>query len=147
MQSRFLIIFQVYDCKAALNTRSSFLYYDLSPLVLTNSTWLANDAREGGKYTYNINLCRNNVVPAPGCNQFSGSCQVVNNASSYNLGFPANLQINPNTSQPYLLYQGGTPCRNGYNRSTLIQFSCAKDENGVQLSGVYVCYYLVFYLD
>jgi insulin-like growth factor 2 receptor len=116
--------------------------YDLTALSRADRNWRASDIREGGKYAYELNVCRS-LVARPGlqCNPFSGVCQLVNSSSSdFNLGFIGQPTVETTANgQPLLVlnYTGGDACHGGkFNRSARIEFTCPLDTTGAVMPGV-----------
>ena len=119
------------------NSASVFKHFDLSPLMASKNNWVVDDAREGGKFSYEINVCRA-LVPTDthNCSRLSGGCQLIDGGLSKDMGLPSNPVYNPTTDSLFLTYTGGAKCHNGtHNRSTSIEFVCAKDKNGKPIAG------------
>lgn len=106
------------------------LDYHLSALSRTTSNYVVPDAREGGKYSYELNVCRKLVdVPGVHCGPFAGACQAIANATSHSLGQPAGPVIAADGAVE-LRYDHGEPC--GQNaRSTVIRFECDEEDGAL----------------
>eukprot|EP00042_Codosiga_hollandica_P059240 m.908301 g.908301 ORF g.908301 m.908301 type:complete len:2204 (+) comp60100_c0_seq3:1210-7821(+) len=128
---------KIMPCSVSWNSPNWFRYFDLSPLMRTSSNWVVDDSREGGKYTYEINVCRP-LVPDGNqtCSPLSGGCQLINGQPSMDLGFPSSPTYNAPSGHLYLQYTNGTPCHSGsFQRSTMIEFVCATDTSGKPVPG------------
>ncbi len=46
------------DCRTSEIRNNKQVSYDLSPLINHNRNWVVTDGREGGKFEYEVNVCR-----------------------------------------------------------------------------------------
>ena len=113
--------------------------YDLTPLINNNANWWATDARENGKYVYQMNVCRtlvqNNVT---NCTAGMAACQTTPydpTVGDFDLGrllTPPSVDSHGNL---YIRYTSGQFCNNTYARSTIINFQCPRDTYGNAIPG------------
>lgn len=103
--------------------------YDLSELAKHDGNWVVVDEREGGKYAYELNVCRavNYVKENHGGCAGYGACQVSRDGSVFapkGLGKPQSPRFIDGALT--LLYTGGDVCPTGTERSTKIILVCSE---------------------
>ena len=103
------------------------LDYHLDELIRDDANWVVSDTREGGKYEYELNVCRPLVATARwDCSPFAASCQKSKEGVDYDLGFVSGPQLTAD-GQLFLEYTEGSSewCNGGfYKRTTHIDFQC-----------------------
>lgn len=104
--------------------------YDLSPLSSSTANWLASDVREGGKFSYEFNVCRALVDDgSEACDPSMAACQTVAGGSDYGLGLAASpVVVSPGHVR--IVYAGGDVCRNGVSRTMQLDLLCPYESNG-----------------
>eukprot|EP00049_Salpingoeca_infusionum_P000834 m.42710 g.42710 ORF g.42710 m.42710 type:complete len:2590 (-) comp10724_c3_seq2:42-7811(-) len=111
--------------------------YDLDALIRRDDiagsvdakdyNWVAKDPREGGKYAYEINVCRPLVSkPNDQCGPFASACQTIadDEHMDQELGFPINPPFISDEGVLTLVYEQGSICKGIYKRKTKIEFTC-----------------------
>ena len=133
-----------YACPASTNAvacvtidPSTGLLYDLSALARDDSNWLAMDSREGGKFSYEFNICRTLVDDGTeACSQDMAACQTVSGSDEqdYGLGQVAAPEF-VSSGHIRFSYLNGETCRNGVARSLQVNVFCPYDADGNPIDG------------
>ena len=115
--------------------------FDLSALALVRSNWIVDDPREGGKFSYQLNVCHSIVhQSAWPCDPFAGACQFINGSNTgLALGYPSSPTVEMTADgEPLLVlqYYGGDLCHHRFNRSMRVEFTCPYDASGKAIPDV-----------